>query len=119
QGELGLAAACFGQAGGVDLGKAGVGKEGPFLKAAPGGRAVGVDRVGGKVVDRGVAACRKAHGVAGVGFDLAGDEVAANDASRPSVDDDEVEHFPAGVELDPAGRNLPHQGAVGPEQELL
>ena len=51
--------------------------------------------------------------------DLAGDEVADDDAAGPVVLDDEVEHLRAGVQLDGAEVHLLHHLLVGAEQELL
>ena len=59
------------------------------------------------------------HGVAGVAFDLAGDEVADDDAARLAVDQHQVEHFAPGKQLDLPLVHLPHQRLIGAEQELL
>ena len=37
----------------------------------------------------------------------------------PAVGHHQVEHLGAGVQLDGAGRHLPHERRVGAEQELL
>jgi hypothetical protein len=55
-----------------------------------------------------------------VALDLAGDEVAHDDAAGVAVDDDEVEHLGARcVHLHAARADLRDQRLVGAEQELL
>ena len=55
--------------------------------------AVGALGVGGEIVDVAVAAGGQDHGVGHVRFDLAGDQVARDDAARVAVDHDQVEHL--------------------------
>ena len=52
-------------------------------------------------------------------FDLAGDQIAGDDAARLAVDDDQVEHLGAGEHGHLAGGDLAHQGLIGAEQQLL
>ena len=81
QRQLALVVAGLGDAGRVDLGEAGIGKEGAPLVAAPDGRGVAVDRIGGEVEDSGVAAGGQDDRVAGIALEGAGDQVAAHDAA--------------------------------------
>ena len=99
--------------------KQGFANSAPALVSAPGGGHVRVHRVGGQVVGRAVAAGRQQHGVGGVALDFAGREVAADDAARLAVDDDDVEHFAAREQLDRLRVDLPHQRLIGAEEELL
>ena len=46
-------------------------------------------------------------------------QVAADDAPRLTVDDDDVEHFAVGERPDRAALDLPHHRLVGAEQQLL
>ena len=78
--------------------------------------ALGVRR---QVVDVAVAARGEHHGVAEVRLHLAADEVARDDAARASLDHDDVEHLGAGKHLHLSRRDLPAQGLIGAEQELL
>ena len=119
QGQLRLVLAALGNAGRVDLYVAGVGHVGAALGAAPGSGDVAVPGVGRQEVDVAVAAGAEQHGVGGVALHGAGDEVAGDDAARPPVDQDEVEHLAAREDLDLAAVDLPHQRAVGAEQQLL
>src|SRR5205085_1397053 len=57
--------------------------------------------------------------IGGPGLDLAGDEVAGDDAARPAVGEHEVEHLVPREHLYAAGGDLHAQRLVGPEQELL
>ena len=52
-------------------------------------------------------------------LDLPGDEVASDNPTSASVDDDDIEHLVAGVELDGTLTYLTAQGGVSTEQELL
>ena len=80
----------------MDLRVAGVGEEGAALVRAPRGGDVRVHRVGRQVVRGAVAARAEQHGVPRVPLERAGDQVAADDAARLAVDDDEVEHLAVG-----------------------
>ena len=124
QGELGLVVAVNGDAGGVYLHVAGVGEVGAFAVADPGGAAVAVHCVGGEEVDVAVAACGEDHGVGGVAFQLAADEVADDDAACAFAavlvfHQDEFFHLAAVVETDGAALDFAAQGTVGAEQQLL
>jgi hypothetical protein len=50
--------------------------------------------------DVAVAAGASSHRVGHVALDLAGDQVAGDDAAGPAVDEHQVEHLGAGVHLD-------------------
>ena len=52
-------------------------------------------------------------------LDLAGHEVAGDDASRAPVLDDELEHLVPREHLHGAGRDLPLERLVGADEELL
>ena len=124
EGELGLVVAVDGDAGGVDLDIAGVGEGGAAAVADPGGGAVAVHGVGGEVVDVAVAAGAEDDGVGGIALELAGDEVAGDDAAGAGLavlvgHDDEVHHLVPLVEGDGAAGNLAAEGAVGAEEQLL
>ena len=106
-------------AGRVNLRVARIGEQRPALVRAPRRRDVRVHRVGRQVVGGAVAAGRQQHRVRGVLLDLAGHQVAADDAPRLAVDDDEVEHLAAREKRHRAGVHLPHQRLVRAEQQLL
>ena len=119
EGELALVVAVDGDAGGVDLDVAGVGEGGALAVAYPGGGAVGVHGVGGEVVDVAVAAGGEHHGVGGIALEVAGDEVADDDAAGAAVDHHELHHLAALVQAHRAAGNLAGEGAVGTQQQLL
>ena len=104
QRELRLMLAAHRNAGRVDLREARVGEERAALVRAPRRRDVGVHRVGRQVVGRAVAAGGENHGVAHVALDLAGRQVADDDAARLAVDEDEIEHLAPREEPDRALR---------------
>ncbi len=103
----------------MDLGVAGVGEVGAFFGGLPGRGDAAAHGVGGEVEDVDVAAGGQDHGVAPVGLDLAGDQVAAGDPLGDAVDHHQVEHLAAGEELDAAGLDLTGEGLVGADQQLL
>ena len=124
EGELGLVVAVDGDAGGVYLHVAGVGEVGAFAVAYPCSAAVAVHCVGGEEVDVAVAAGGEDHGMSGVAFQLAADEVADDDASGAFLavlvfHEHEFFHLAAVVETDGAALDFAAQCSVGAEQELL
>ncbi len=104
QRELGLVIAGDRNAGGVDLREAGIGEQRAALVRAPDGGGVAALGVGGKVEDVAVAAGGQHHRVGQVRFDLAGDQVARDDAARLAVDHDQVQHLGAREHLHRARR---------------
>ena len=77
----------------MNLREAGIREERAALVRAPRRGHVRVHRVGREVVGGAVAAGGEDHGVAGVALELAGHQVADDDAARLAVDDDEIEHL--------------------------
>ena len=119
QRQLGLVLAADGDAGRVNLRVAGIGEERALLVGAPGGGDVAALGVGGEEEDVAVAAGGQHHRVAGVRGDLAGDQVAHDDALGVAVDDHQVEHLRAREHLHRAEADLAAQRLVGAEQQLL
>ena len=119
QGELGLVVAVHRDAGGMNLGVARVGKPRALLISPVGRGDVAAHAVGGEIKDIGVAAGGQDHGVGRVPFDLPGDQVAHHDAPGLAVHQHQVQHLPAGEHRHLAPGHLAHQGAIGPQQELL
>ena len=95
QRELGLIVAGDRNAGGMDLREAGIGEQRAALVRAPDGGDVGALGVGGEIVDVAVAAGGEDDRVGDVTLDLAGDQVARDDAAGRAVDHDQVEHLGA------------------------
>ena len=86
---------------------------------APGRGDVAAHGVGGEEEDVAVAAAGEDHDVGEVGLELAGDQVAHDDAAGAAVDDDQLDHLVAGVGLHRAGGDLALEGLVGADQQLL
>ena len=106
-------------AGRVDLRVAGVRHVGALAVRPPGRGDVAAHGVGGEEEDVAVAAAGQHHDVGEVGLDLAGHQVADDDAAGPAVDDDQLEHLVPRVAADRAGGDLPLEGLVGADQQLL
>ncbi len=119
EGQLGLVVARDRDARRVDLRVAGVPERGALLVGAPDRRGVAALRVGREVEDVAVAARREDDGVGDVGLDGARHHVARHDAAGAPVDHDELEHLVRGVHLHLAEADLPLEGLVGAEEELL
>ena len=103
----------------VNLGVAGIGEKRAALVRPPRRRDVRVHGIGRQVVGRAVSAGAEQHGMTRVSFDLAGDQVADDDAARLAVHEHEVEHLAARETLHRALVDLPHHRLVGAEQQLL
>ena len=106
-------------AGGVDLGVAGVGERRALLVGAPDGGGVAALGVGGQVEDVAVAAGGQHHRVGHEGLHLAGDHVPGDDALGHSVHHHQLLHLVAGEHLHLAQADLALQGLVGAQQQLL
>ena len=119
EGELGLILAVNGDAGGVNLSKAGVGKPGTAFVGAVSGGDVAALGVGGKEEGVAVTASGEDDAIGGVAADFAGGHVAHHDAFGVTVDEDEVEHFVAVVHFDLAEADLFTEGGICAEEELL
>ena len=119
QRELALVIAGDRDAGGVDLREAGVGEGRPLLVGAPDGGAVAALGVGGQVEDIAVAAGGQADRIGHVGFDLPRHHVAGHDALGHAVHHDDFQHLVPGEHLDGTEADLPLQGLVGAQQQLL
>ena len=111
--------AADGDAGRVDLRVAGIGEQGALLARAPGGGDVAALGVGGKEEDVAVAAGGQDDRIRRVRGDLAGDQVAHDDAFGVAIDDDQIEHFRSRKHLHGAQADLAAEGLVSAEQQLL
>ena len=108
-----------GNAGRVNLRVARVGEVGPTFVRAMCGADVAAHGVGREKERVRVATGGQAHRIGCVTLDRPGDEVACDDAFAVTIDDHDVEHLAAGLELDRAGLHLAHEGLVRAEQKLL
>ena len=106
-------------AGGVDLGEAGVREPRAALPGPEEGAHVGGAGVRGQVEHVPVAAGGEDHRVAREGADLAGDEVPGHEARRPPAREHEVEHLRAREDPHLAGGDLAAHGGIGAEEQLL
>ena len=119
QRQLGLVLTRHRDAGGVDLGVAGIGEVGALAVRPPGGGDVAAHRVGGQEEHVAVAAGGEHHGVGVVGLDLTGHHVADDHTAGLAVGHDQLEHLVPGVHRHRAGGDLPLQGLVRADQQLL
>ena len=106
-------------AGGMDLGKTGIGKQCAFLIGPVAGGDIAGHGIGGKEKDIAVAAGAKDNGIGAMALDFSGNQIPDHDAPGLSVHQNQIQHFPAGEHLHFACRYLAAQGAVGPQQQLL
>jgi hypothetical protein len=119
QGQLALVVTGDRDAGRVDLRVAGVGHVGALAVRPPRRRDVGAHRVGRQEEHVAVPTGGEDDGIREVRLDLAGDEVAGDDAARATLGDDDLEHLVAGELLHRAGRDLTLEGLVGTDEQLL
>ncbi len=103
----------------MDLREAGIGEGGSTPVGPPRRGGIARLRVGREIEDIGVAAGAEDDGIAEPGLDFSGDQMASHDSPGLAVDHDEVEHFGTGMHLDRSGVNLPLEGGIGTEKELL
>ena len=103
----------------MNLGECQVGKVGTFFECLHCGRAVATHSVGAKEESTSVTAGGKHHGVGGIAFKLAGNEVTHDNTACTAVDHNDVEHLTAVVALHGAFLNLAVKRRVCAKQELL
>ena len=103
----------------MDLREAGIGEQRALLISAPDGRGVATLGVGREVIDVAVTARSKHHGVGCVRLNLAGDQVARDNASGAAIHHHQVEHFSARIHLHLPAGDLPLEGLIGAQQQLL
>ena len=116
EGELGLVITGHGNAGRMDLRVAGIGKGRTTLEGAPCRGDIAASGIGGEVEGRAVAAGAEEDGVGGVALDLAGQEVAGDDALCVAVDQHNIEHFRVLVHGDASKADLVAESGVGTEK---
>ncbi len=117
--ELGLVIASDRDAGRMDLRETGVGKaRAPFV-SAPDGSGVRAARVGGEIEHVAVSPRGQHHGIGVVPGDLAGAQVAHNDALRVPVHDHQIQHLRVRVRFHAALGDHLAQRRVRAEQQLL
>src|SRR5882757_8580646 len=103
QGQLGLPIGAAWNAGRVYLGECRVGKiRAPPVRPPDRGR-IAADRIRRQIKRIAVTAGGQHDGIGHEAADLAGDQVAGDNAAGPPVEDNEVEHFGTRVHLDIAG----------------
>ncbi len=88
-----------GDAGRVDLHIAGVGKGCSLAMAHPCRATVAVHGIGGEVIEVAVSAGGEHHGMGGIAFQVAGDEIADDDAAGAAFHHDQVHHLAARVQF--------------------
>jgi|GEM_PF-2880652 len=103
----------------VDLREARVGEQRALPVGPPDCRGVAALGVGREKEGVAVATGAKHHSVAKMRLDRTGHHVPNDDASRPPVDHDHIEHLAARVHLHRAGRDLALECLVSAEQQLL
>ena len=119
EGELALVVALHGDAGGVNLGEAGVSEVGTLLPAGAGGAHVAAHGVGGKEEHAAITTGGEQHGITGIALDFASHHIAHHDTLGVAVDHHQVHHFGAGVHLDVALADFLLHSLVGTQEQLL
>ena len=119
KGELALLLSVHGDAGGVNLGEAGICEIRSLLVALQSGGTVAVHGVGGQEIGVSIASGGDYHGVGSEPLELSGDKIAGDDTLRLTVDDHEIEHFMAGIGLHGSVGYLLVERGVCAEKELL
>ena len=103
----------------MNLREAGIAKIRAAAMRAPDRRGVATFRVRRKIEDVAVAAGRKHNAVRRESFDRAGRKVARDDAARPAVHEDQVQHLAARVHFHRARGNLFLERLICAQEQLL
>ena len=119
QSQLRLVFTMHRDAGRVDLGVAGVAEVSALTVGTPRGGGIAAHGVRRQEKDVAVTTGSQDDGVTKPLFDLAGNHVTSHDAASSPVGDDELDHLVTGVHVHGAGVNLPLEGLVGADEQLL
>ena len=103
----------------MNLREAGVREGGSFFVSAPDRGAVRSLGIRRQVIDVSISASTQRHGVGRMGLNFSRDQIARHDATSLTIDHHQVEHLGTRVHGDPARADLPFQGLVRAQQELL
>ena len=109
----------LGDAGGVDLCHARIGKECALFVALPSRRAIRGHCVGGEEVSIPISSGSYYHGMSCITLNRSRGEIAGNDTPCTPLDNNEIKHFVTGIELNAPFSHLATECRVSPEQELL
>jgi hypothetical protein len=107
QSQFGLMLTGDGDAGGMNLGEAGIAKERATFVSAIGGGDVATAGVGRKKKNIAVATSSKNNGIAGEGLDFPSAKIATDDPLGMTVDQNEVEHLGLREHFHRPERDLP------------
>ena len=103
----------------MNLCEAGIGKERAAFVSAPAGGDVRAVRVRRQIKNVAVAACTENDSIGDVGIDFAGDQIARDDTTSTSVDDDKIEHLGSRIHGHRAGLHLTLECLISAEKKLL
>src|SRR5690606_7168434 len=117
--ELGLLLAVLGQAGGVNLSKAGIGEIGTTAMGTPNGGGIAAPAIGGEEKHIGVTTRAYDHAIRFMGFDFTIEQVAGDDATAHAIVGHHIQHLMAVKHLDRFRLDLAGEGAVGTDEKLL
>ena len=103
----------------MDLGETRIRERGASLVGTPDGSRVGSLSIGREIKHVAISAGRQHNRFTRVRFDRAVNEIASNDATCSSVDDDQVEHLGARKHLHTTTGYLPLERLIRSKQQLL
>src|SRR6267378_871573 len=103
----------------MNLGEAGITKERATFISAIGSGDVATACVGRKKKNITVTAGRENYGIAGEGIDFACAQIAGDNSLGMTIDQNKVEHLGLRKHFHRAKGDLPAEGLIGPEQQLL
>ena len=103
----------------MDLDITRIGKKSAFLMCPPYGVYIGIHGVGGKEIGIAVSAGCHYYGMSSMTFHLTGNKISDHNPPGMSINNNNVQHFPAREHLDISGADLPHQSGISAEKQLL
>ena len=119
QRQLALEDIATGNAGGMDLGEAGIGEQRPFAVGPPDRTGVRLQGIGGEEVDVAVPTAAEQNRAGGVHLQFTAQQMARHHTAGNPIHGDHLENVPAGEQLNAAQLHLAHQGLVGAIKQLL
>ena len=103
----------------MNLRVTGIRKVSPAFVTPPGSRHIAALGIGRQIIDVAIATCAEDNCVCRVCLQLSRGQITNHNSTSNAIHNDEFQHLATSKDIHFAQLGLPHQGLVGPQQQLL